>query len=134
MRSLMIGSLCLLLLLGPVCLVYPQNSRKTKKVRASMAKQPEGVSTSRSGKLKISGLTAALEGILQIETALTFKGPLLISVFNGKDTVNQINSDRTGRMVYPLSPGETKYTVKLALKEGNNLIDVMDSDNPEERA
>lgn len=134
MRSLMIGTLCLLLILGPVSLGYGQKSGKPKKPRATMAKQPEGVSTSRSGKLKISGLTAALEGILQIQTALTFKGPLLISVSNGSDPVNQVNSDRFGRIVFPLSPGETKYTVKVALKEGNNIIDVMDSDNPDERA
>jgi hypothetical protein len=129
MRSFKFSVLCLFLA-GSTSLIYAQRPRKP----AAIAKQPAGVSTSPSRKLKISGMNAGRDGILKIETALTMKGPLLISVLNGSNLVKQSSSDSTGRLVRPLEPGETTYLVSLALGPGENIVDVMDANDPIERA
>jgi hypothetical protein len=129
MRPFLSSCVCVLLICsGP--LIYAKKPPKP----AAGAKQPAGVATSPTRKLKISGMNAGLDGILKIETALTMKGPLLISVLNGAHLVKQSNSDATGRMVRQLDPGETTYMVSLALGPGDNIIDVMDANDPMERA
>ena len=129
MRSFLSSCVCVLLV-GAVPLIYAQKSRKP----ATLAKQPGAVSTSPSGKLKISGMNAGLHGILKIEAALTLKGPLLISVINGPNLVEQSTSDATGRTVWPREAGETTYFVPLELAPGENIIDVMNANDPMERA
>ena len=88
MRSLLLSMLCLLLL-GSAAVVRPRNRpnvRESLRVLALLCgtrrRSAAGIAFSPARKLTITGANVGLLGILQIDTAPTVEGPLLISVAN----------------------------------------------------
>jgi len=74
------------------------------------------------------GLHTGLQGILNIQTDLSLKGPIGISVVNQQKTVKQSGADA---IVMSLSR-ETSYQKSIALAPGVNVIKIMDMSDPQE--
>jgi hypothetical protein len=97
-------------------------------IGAPTANPQEALQSSKSGKLTVGGLHAGLQGILHIQTDISLKGPLGISVVNQQRIVKQSGSDA---LIISLSR-DTSYQKPVALAPGLNIIKVMDMSDPQE--
>jgi hypothetical protein len=140
MRSITL--LVLVSILGSSSIAVGQNALKRVKGRpltdsSSALKSPgpplAAGTSSLSGRLKLNGAHSGLLGILEIETDISLEGPLLIEVSANGSPVSQRSGDTSGRLELQLTR-KKQISVAVKLGGGNNLIQVVDAVNRDERA